>query len=200
MEKVEMKKIVIKIAILSIIFLMLLMVENAVDENRNEEMEEVAVYVTAIPIEVGMQIQKNMLKEVMIPKHLLSEYIVREHIEGYMLTSVGEGEFLYEHQISDDSPLKLNETQRLITIKCSIIESNGWVFQINDIVDIVMIHNENKTVIENAIVSRVFDETLGNESIPEYVSVLVLEEDAMEYFQKVSNSKVFISHKNQEGL
>lgn len=193
-----MKKVVIKIVILSIIFLMLLMVENVVKDNN--EMEDVAVYVTAIPIEVGMQIQNNMLREVMIPKHLLSEYIVREHIEGYMLTSVGEGEFLYEHQISSVSPLKLNETQRLITIKCSIIESNGWIFQINDIVDIVMVHNDEKTVIENAVISRVFDETLGNESIPEYVSVMVSEEDAMKYFQKVSNSKVFISHKSQEGL
>ncbi len=193
-----MKKVVIKIVILSIIFLMLLMVENVVEDNN--EMEDVAVYVTAIPIEVGMQIQNNMLREVMIPKHLLSEYIVREHIEGYMLTSVGEGEFLYEHQISSVSPLKLNETQRLITIKCSIIESNGWIFQINDIVDIVMVHNDEKTVIENAVISRVFDETLGNESIPEYVSVMVSEEDAMKYFQKVSNSKVFISHKSQEGL
>ena len=198
MEKTKMKKVVIKIVILSIIFLMLLMVENVVEDNN--EMEDVAVYVTAIPIEVGMQIQNNMLREVMIPKHLLSEYIVREHIEGYMLTSVGEGEFLYEHQISSVSPLKLNETQRLITIKCSIIESNGWIFQINDIVDIVMVHNDEKTVIENAVISRVFDETLGNESIPEYVSVMVSEEDAMKYFQKVSNSKVFISHKSQEGL
>ncbi|MBI9013369.1 MAG: hypothetical protein JEZ08_14140 [Clostridiales bacterium] len=193
-----MKKVVIKIAILSIIFLMLLMVEHVVEDKN--EMEEVSVYLTAMPIEVGTQIQNNMLREVMIPKHLLSEYIIRENIEGYMLLSVGEGEFLYEHQISDVSPLKLNETQRMITIKCSIIESNGWIFQINDIVDIVMVHNDEKTVIENAVVSRVFDETLGNEAIPEYVSVLVSEEDAMKYFQKVFNSKIFISHKSQEGL
>lgn len=195
-----MKKIIIKIVVLSIIMVMLLFVEQIIDIRNNETIDLETVFVAAESIEVGTQLSRSMVKAVEIPKHLLSEYIIKDNFDGFLLTSVEAGEFLYTHQIASKSPLQIKASERLITIKCSIIESNGWAFQINDTVDIVMIDFDKSIVLKNALVSRIFDEDLSRDSMPAYLSVIVSEEDAMTYYKRVSNSRIFISSKTQEGL
>jgi Flp pilus assembly protein CpaB len=195
-----MRKIIIKIISLSIIMLMLLLAEHVIALKSNEKTNVRTVFVAARSISVGSQLNMDMLKAVEIPEHLLSEHIVTEQVEGFLLSSVQAGEFLYKHQIASRSPLHIDTSERLITIKCTMIESNGWAFQLNDTVDIIMVDLEGSIVLKNAVVSRIFDEDLNSASIPEYLSVIVSEEDAMRYYNKVSNARVFISHKSQEGL
>ena len=63
-----------------------------------------------------------------------------------------------------------------------------------------MIDFDKSFILKNALVSRIFDEDLSRDSMPTYLSVIVSEEDAMTYYKQVSNSRIFISNKSQEGL
>lgn len=194
-----MKKIVAKLLVLSLIMIMIIVAEEFI-KAKNDKHVYSTVYVTNKAIEMGTQLDLSMLKSVDLPSNLLSEYIVTTPIDGYLLCDLKEGEFLYQHQVASKSPLIIKDSQRLITIKCSIIESNGWAFTINDCVDIILVNSEVDYILENAIVTRIFNDKLNNDTIPEYVSLLVSKNDAMVYYKEVSNSRVFISHKSQEGL
>jgi len=194
-----MKKIMVKLIVLSSIMILIVVAEQVIAVRKESNVYE-TVYVTNKAIGIGSQLDMSMLKAVELPSALLSEYIVTKPIEGFILCTLEEGEFLYHHQVGSQSPLVIKDSQRLITVKCSIIESNGWAFSINDRVDVILVNSEEDYILSDAIVTRIFNDKLNNESIPEFVSLLVSKEDAMLYYKEVSNAKVFISHKSQEGL
>ncbi len=189
-----MKKLLLKLVLLIAAFGTILGIEKIYSKDVDTT-EIVSVYVAKERIEVGTQLLEYMIEPVMIPKHLASEYIIKEHVTGYMLTTIEEGEFIYKHQLSDCSPLQLKDDERIITLNCNVVEGNGWIFTINEKVDVVMIATDETIVIKDAMVCRIFDENMSNELVPEYISLVVDESSALNYYSNVSHSEVFISKK-----
>lgn len=189
-----MKRFLTKLILLLAAFVTLLCIEMIYTKDVNP-IETVSVYVAKEKIKPGTQLLDYMIESVMIPKHLASEYIVTDHITGFMLTTVEPGEFLYKHQLSDSSPIQLQEHERMITVKCNIVEGNGWLFKINEKVDVVMVTDDDKIVIKDASICRIFDENISDELLPTYISLIVDESASLIYFTNLSRSEVFLSKK-----
>lgn len=187
MKKVSMRLIILIIAFLSLTLLEILLSEETV------ESEMVMVYVTKEKIPSGTQIESDMIESVGIPKHLASEYLIKEDIEGYTITDLQAGQFIYGHQLTDKPPILIEENERMITIQCSTVEANGWLFEINELVDLVMIHREGKIVIEDARVCRLFSDTQSTSN--DYLSLIVNENASYLYYENVSKSQVYIGKK-----
>ncbi len=189
-----MKKISIKLIVLIVAFISLTIFEIIVNDDKVDT-EVMTVYIANEEIPSGTQIQDYMIDEVSIPKHLASEFILTGDVNGFATTNLQPGEFIYIHQISDKSPIDLLENERMITISCTIVEGNGWLFKINEIVDVVMIYKDGNVLIENAKVCRLFSETI-DETQPEYISLIVDIESSYLYYENVSKSQVYICKKH----
>lgn len=189
-----MRRILIKFIALLIIFFTLLIVEAALADSK-EQIEMVTTYVAKKEIKCGTAITTSDFEAVEIPRHIASTYIIQSAPSGYLLVDIAKGEFVYHHQISDQSPIHIEEDERMITLQCDVVEGNGFLFDLNEYVDLVMIHKEEKIIIEDAYVCRILDENLKSEKRPMYISFIVKTEDALVYFQNISTSKVFISKK-----
>ena len=189
-----MKKISIKLIVLIVAFISLTAFEIIVNDDKADT-EVMTVYIANEEILSGTQIQDYMIDEVTIPKHLASEFIITGDVNGFATTSLQPGEFIYRHQISEKSPINLLDNERMITISCTIVEGNGWLFKINEMVDIIMVCKEGKVLIEDAKVCRLFSETL-DETQPEYISLIVDIESSYQYYENVSKSQVYICKKH----
>ncbi|WP_240839594.1 SAF domain-containing protein [Acidaminobacter sp. JC074] len=189
-----MKKISVKLIVLIVAFVLLTILEMVINEDKPET-EMIAVYVASEEILSGTQIQSYMIEEVSIPKHLSSAYIATGHINGYTTTTLQPGEFIYSHQLSDKSPISLMENERMITIKCSVVEGNGWLFKINELVDVVMVHKDGRVLIEDAKVCRLFNDEM-DDSMLQYMSLVVNTEASYKYYDNLSKSQVYISKKH----
>jgi len=159
------------------------------------QVETVLVYVAKDKIEVGTFIMDYMMEGVEIPKHLASEYIVKEPIEGFSVDSLEKGEFIYKHQISELAPMAIDEDERMITVKCSVVTANGWLFQINEVIDLIIVSGEDLIKLENARVCRIFGDDLTESKTPSYMSLIMSKEDAEKYFSLLSKSQVYLSKK-----
>lgn len=191
-----MKKYLSKLILLIIAFLVVTGIEILYKHDRLE-VETVTVYVASERIKSGTYIMDYMLESIELPKHLASEYIVKEPIRGYLLDSIDEGQFIYEHQVSKSAPLEMQDNQRMITIKCDTVTANGWLFQINEMIDVIMIRADQMICLEDAIICRIFDETLDDNQPPEYVSLIVDKNAAETYFKNIEKAEVYLSKKHK---
>lgn len=190
-----MKRTLVKILVLLVAFVGVMAIEMLLLKEETP-MEVVQVYITESPVKSGDSVEMSNLRSVEIPKHLASTYILKDKKSGYFQTDLKTGEFIYAHQISDMKPMTIPKGHRLITIQCDVVESNGWLFKINERVDVVMNISEEQLVIKDAIVTKIFDENLKDETLPAYVSLMVPASDAMKYYFYLSNAEVFISKKH----
>lgn len=188
-----MKKLLYRLLILIIAFLILSLIESEVVGD-DSEVNHVMVYKAKDKIESGIQITTDLVEEVHIPEYLVSDDMVKSLTGSYAREDFEEGQFIYTHQLGSSSPLSFDEDERMITIKCSIVEGNGWLFELNEIVDVIMVTPDQEIVIEDGKVCRLFDETY-QENNPEYISLIVSKSDAMVYYRWVSRSQVFIAKK-----
>lgn len=188
-----MKKISIRILILVVAFVVLSLIESKVMVNAYE-MNYIRVYVAKERIKTGTLITESLVEPVDLQENVVTEDMMRDIPNKYAIVDYEKNQFIYQSQLSYESPIELLDDERMITIKCSIVEGNGWSFEINETVDIVMVSPEEHAIIKNARVCRVFNEMYGDND-PEYISLIVSESEALIYYQQVSKSQVFIAKK-----
>ena len=71
----------------------------------------------------------------------------------------------------------------------------GFACIASGMVDVVMVTVEDEIVIKDAVVCRIFDENISDELLPVYISLIVDETSALQYFTNLSHSEVFLSKK-----
>lgn len=189
-----MKKYLNKLVLLILAFILVSGIEFLYKE-KSPQIEMIVVYVANQKIDQGSYLTNNMMTSVSIPKNLLTEHMLRQPIKGYLKNDIEVGEFIYHHQISQVSPIEFKENHRMITVKCDIVSANGWLFDLNEIVDLVMVNGDHNLIIENAKICRIFNDNISGSEVPNYISLIVNEKEANTYFNLIAKSQVYLSKK-----
>lgn len=189
-----MKKLSLRILILVIAFIILSVIEYEV-MGSSYEINYVQVYVAKEKIKAGALITEDLVKQVKIQEDNITSDMMRSIPKAYATVDFEENQIIYHSQLNDESPMKLVDDQRMITVKCSIVEGNGWLFGMGERVDVILVSPDDSIVIEDAIVCRMFNETY-NEEDPNHISLIVTEKEALLYFQRLSKSQVFVAKKH----
>jgi hypothetical protein len=188
-----MKKRLIKIMIWLLIFVGILGLEAY---NKNSE-KEVMVSVVQIKntMEKGATIKKENISFIKLPESYYDTSmflgdVFKENL--YLNTKVYKGGYLLNEQVTEEDIFKLKEDERLITVKCNIVQSNAWQSQLFDRVDLLMVGNETTYKIEDAVVYQRYNQQLASGGLPEYYVFIVDKEDANFYYEHLKASETYL--------
>ena len=188
-----MKKRLIKIIIWIVIFLGILGFE-AYNNNTKKE-----VMVSVIQLKKTMEKGSSIGREDVIFHQIPKAYYQESMILGddytqplYLNTKAFEGGFLLHDQVNKEKIFDLKEEERLITVKCSIVESNAWQSDLFDRVDILMVKKDMTHTIKNAVVYKRYNQQLDQGGLPEYYVFIVNSQDALFYYEHLKTSDVYI--------
>ena len=188
-----MKKRLIKIIIWLVIFLGIL----GFEAYNNNTKKEVLISVVQLKrtLEKGSSIRREDVIFHEIPEAYYQDNMVisDDYTQPlYLNTKAFEGGYLLYDQINKESIFQLDEDQRLITVKCSIVGSNAWQSDLFDRVDILMVENELTHIIEDALVYKRYNQQLEEAGLPEYYVFIVNSQDALFYYEHLKASDVYI--------
>lgn len=128
------------------IFIGILGFEAYVDRSNQEAMVSVIQFKSTL--EKGSPINKEDVSFHSLPESYYHSGMTKEdHFkEGMFLnTRVYKGGFLLNEQVQEEQIFELAEDERLITVKCSIVQSNAWQSQLFDRVDLLMVQKKQVT-------------------------------------------------------
>jgi len=189
------KKKLLKIGLLGVL-LVLAVLFDTFQAAGDETSVEVAIFQSAY--EAKSFIDHGSITYISIPaSHVVGDFIRREDFRpAYIRQGVEAGFFLLKGNLSDAPLVNLDQDQALITLKCSIVESNGWLAEVDDLVDLYMVGSQHRILIEGARVYQVLDAYLGDQGLAEYYSLIVEKDQAIQFYDYLDKSKVFVMPKS----
>lgn len=187
-----MKKKIVKIIFVLGVLVLLFIFDGY--QKKNETQNVLSIVQFKEDYKKDYYLEKKDLKVIQLPKELYqSNMILSSSFEaGYLIQEAYKDTFVYEKLLTDEPSFKLKEDQRLITVKCSVLQSNGWYSQTNDLVDLLMVEENNQYIIKDATVLKYFDQNLSSEGLAEYYTFIVTTKEAMMYYEKLKSSEVYI--------
>lgn len=191
-----MRKYIVNLTIWLIILLCLILADQYFDKRKSIMEETITAYVAKDIIPYGTKLLESSFKKIDINKSEYDGEMLSQFKDGYSSQTITRGQVLTAEILTLDPPVIIREDQRLITIKCSIVEANGWQFENGDLVDLVIIaNNDTKIVLKNLKVFQVFG-GLDDSILKEYVSLIASESDAYTYYQNLRESQLYIAIKS----
>lgn len=192
-----MKKRVFKVIGLILIFSLVVLTETMFKKNETS-LTSVEVFSVNESLEIGDVIDEDNLVRIDLLKDAVQPSMVTdidEVVGHYVTRMIYDGEIIVSQSLGKENPLNIKPYERLITTKCNVVESNGWVMTLGDPVDLVLVNADGYQVIEDAIVFKMFDEFNDVQSQPEYYSFIVTIDQSFVYYQNVKQSDIYISIK-----
>lgn len=193
----RMKSRLIRSIILAIIILVMLGVEWRM--NTMQTIETVQVVGINQQLSVGEMLTKDSLYWVDYPAALLQSDMITDMADAigqYNLQLLYPNTLLHSEMLKPTPVLTLNAKERIITVKCTPVTSNGWRGKRYDLVDLVLVTHDETFVLSDARVVSKFGEDLTEQAVPVYYSLVVSEQQAMDYYTHIQNGTVFVSVKH----
>lgn len=192
-----MKKRMIKVIGFSLVFILVFVLDITIKNNHTEEKIIEVISVNKM-IKDGSMITAEDISYVSMLEDEIKPYMATtttQIVGKYTLRDYHENDIVSKHFFSANPSFQLASTDRLITIRCSVVESNGWQSKLYDQVDLIMVTSDETIIIEGVIVFNMFNETDDEISRPEYYTFAVNEAQSLEYYRYVKHSSIYISVK-----
>jgi len=186
-----MTKKLIKILLLIVLLMATIVYEY---NKKPKQREEVSVYVLKDNKVQGDYLTQHDFEIQKLAIDYLREDMIKEASfqSGYLVQDSLKGTYLIEGLLEERNPDILKSKERLITVKCSVLEGNGWFADKGDVIDLLLIDKEENLWIRDAKVYKKFDEKLSDESLPLYYTLIVDEDEARLFYQSIARYKVYI--------
>lgn len=202
-----MRQYVYKFVVVSILFVLLVAGERYWNNKNNKYVEPISVVVTNQNIKKGVKIDESMIKYIEVSKTELNENLIIniDNIIGkYPRESMKINQYVYEYQFTDKQEYDLEENERIITLKLSIEQSNGWHIKKDQIVDLILINEKEsiQLVIEDIKIEKIFNDQLydiedpfSSEFVPQYASFVLTKIQLLLYLKNITDCTAYISVK-----
>lgn len=193
-----MKKNLHRLLIMIVLLTVIVVYEHQTMKSINQ-VETITVYQFNKSLNIGDPLKQEDLNAVEFPINLITNEVslnLKDTHSSYMTTPVIKGMYLLNDMVSQNNYLRLSDNQRLITIKCSIEESNGWLSQRGDSVDLFMITPETVIPLHEVIVYKAFDDQLLEENDYMYYVMIVTDAQAAVYYKYIQQSDIYVSIKS----
>ncbi|MBN2794845.1 MAG: hypothetical protein JXR88_05530 [Clostridia bacterium] len=190
------KSRLIKILVLVIILLFFVFLEYHLKINHEETLLPVPKLLS--DMKEGAMITSKDYEIVYMPETLFNESTLANTCNGYYLKqSLPKETLLLSTMIQKEDEQRLKATERLITVKCSIVESNAWLAEPMDYVDLILVLPDEIITLEDVMIVYRFSETLDQQESFSYYTLKVDEKQAYLYYKNLKNCTNYISIKQK---
>ncbi len=202
-----MKTYIIKIISITLLLLLLIFIEGYAREINGDSNKTIRVVIPLVDLSKTEIIKEEMLAYVEIQETQFSKLLVTDKellINKYPITKVLKNQLVYEYQFDSSMILELDDNERMLTIKFSIEESNGWNVVKGQIVDLILLNeiDNERIVLKDLRINSIFDENLNeillpfnNETLPLFISFITTERQFDKFMSHKVHSTAFISIK-----
>lgn len=191
-----MKKYLLKVVIWILILITIYGADAYVKKQEASQEAYKEIYISKVDMAYGEAIHAEYFTPIKISIADYHEDMYTNLPVGYLKTAIKAQQIILQNQVSNRPLFLMEDSERLITIKCSVVEANGWQFTSGDYVDLVMVPvNEAQVVLENLKVYQTFG-SIKDSAVQEYISLIVQASDAYRYYNHLKDSQIFISVKS----